>query len=241
MTLLEVDAIDVSYGDFRALHGITLTVAEGETLAVIGANGAGKSTLLKTIAGLLRPSAGQIRFGGHNVSHTPAHRRVREGIALTPEGRRIFGSLTVEENLKVGAHGRRPGPWNLQTVYDAFPLLAEKRTRRGAHLSGGEQQATAIGRALMSNPRLLLLDEVSLGLAPVVIADIYQALPAIAERGTTVLVVEQDLTQALTVADRVQCLLEGRTVLEGAKDDVTREQVQAAYFGVDAADGREAG
>ncbi|TQL66268.1 amino acid/amide ABC transporter ATP-binding protein 2 (HAAT family) [Nocardioides albertanoniae] len=231
--LLEVDAIDVDYGDFRALHGITLTVAEGETLAVIGANGAGKSTLLKTIAGLLRPSAGQVRFDGHDVSRTPAHRRVREGIALTPEGRRIFGSLTVEENLEVGAHGRRPGPWSLQAVYDTFPLLAELRTRRGAHLSGGEQQATAIGRALMSNPRLLLLDEVSLGLAPVVVADIYQALPAIAEKGTTVLVVEQDLTQALTVADRVQCILEGRTVLEGAKSEVTREQVQAAYFGID--------
>lgn len=232
-TLLEVDAIDVAYGDFRALHGITLRVAEGETVVVIGANGAGKSTLLKTIAGLLRPSAGQIRFAGHNISHTPAHRRVREGIALTPEGRRIFGSLTVEENLKVGAYGRRPGPWNLSTVYEAFPLLAERRSRQGAHLSGGEQQATAIGRALMSNPRLLLLDEVSLGLAPVVIADIYQAFPAITGKGTTVLVVEQDLTQALTVADRVQCLLEGRTVLEGAADEVTREQVKAAYFGVD--------
>ncbi|MGH3349900.1 MAG: ABC transporter ATP-binding protein [Nocardioides sp.] len=233
MTLLEVDAIDVSYGDFRALHGITLSLAEGETLAVIGANGAGKSTLLKTIAGLLRPSAGQIRLDGRDISRTPAHRRVREGIALTPEGRRIFGSLTVEENLQVGAYGRRPGPWNLQTVYAAFPLLVQKRTSRGVHLSGGEQQATAIGRALMSNPKLLLLDEVSLGLAPVVIADIYKALPTITEKGTTVLVVEQDLTQALTVADRVQCLLEGRTVLEGAKDDVTREQVQAAYFGVD--------
>ena len=237
--LLAVDAIDVGYGDFGALHDITLTVAEGETLAVIGANGAGKSTLLKTIAGLLRPSSGQIRFDGHDVSRTPAHQRVREGIALTPEGRRIFGSLTVEENLQVGAHTRRDGPWNLNTVYEAFPLLAERRTRRGAHLSGGEQQATAIGRALMSNPRLLLLDEVSLGLAPVVVADIYDALPHIAEKGTTVLVVEQDLTQALTVADRVQCLLEGRTVLEGAAEDVTREQVQAAYFGLDTPEPRE--
>ena len=238
--LLEIDAIDVRYGDLRALRGITLTLTEGETLAVIGANGAGKSTLLKTIAGLLRPSAGEISLDGRPIAHTPAHQRVREGIALTPEGRRIFGSLTVEENLKVGAYGRRPGPWNLETVYDAFPLVHEKRSRRGAHLSGGEQQATAIGRALMSNPRLLLLDEVSLGLAPVVIADIYKALPAIAEKGTTVLVVEQDLTQALSVADRVQCLLEGRTVLEGAAADVTREQVQAAYFGVDGSEGQEA-
>lgn len=139
--------------------------------------------------------------------------------------------MTVEENLKVGAYGRRPGPWDLRAVYDAFPLLAEKRTRRGGFLSGGEQQATAIGRALMSNPRLLLLDEVSLGLAPVVIADIYAALPAITAKGTTVLVVEQDLTQALAVADRVQCLLEGRTVLEAAATAVTRAEVAAAYFG----------
>ncbi|MEP9384266.1 ABC transporter ATP-binding protein [Nocardioides sp. KR10-350] len=229
--LLGLTGVDVHYGDFQALYGLDLSVAEGETLAVIGANGAGKTTLLKTISGLMKPTRGTVRFAGRDVSRTATHKRVRSGIALTPEGRRIFASMTVEENLKVGAYGRRPGPWTLRAVYDAFPLLAEKRTRRGGFLSGGEQQATAIGRALMSNPRLLLLDEVSLGLAPVVIADIYAALPAITAKGTTVLVVEQDLTQALAVADRVQCLLEGRTVLEAAATDVTRAEVAAAYFG----------
>lgn len=233
--LLELVGVDVHYGDFQALHRIDLRVVPGETLAVLGANGAGKSTLLRTIAGLLRPTRGTVRLDGTDISGVAAHRRVRQGIALTPEGRRIFGSLTVEENLLVGAHGKRSGPWSLREVYDAFPLLDDRRARRGVHLSGGEQQATAIGRALMSNPCLLLLDEVSLGLAPVVVADIYAAFPRITERGTTVLVVEQDLTQALTVADRVQCLLEGRTVLEETAAAVTRDQIAAAYFGLDAA------
>ncbi len=154
------------------------------------------------------------------------------GIALTPEGRRIFKSLTVEENLLVGGHVKRPGPWNLDRVYEVFPLVAERKDRVGFNLSGGEQQAVAIGRALMSNPRLLLLDEVSLGLAPVVIETIYAALPAITSAGTTVLVVEQDVQQSMRVADRVQCLLEGRTVLEGVPADLTRDQIAAAYFGI---------
>jgi branched-chain amino acid transport system ATP-binding protein len=154
------------------------------------------------------------------------------GIALCPEGRRLFRSLTVEENLLVGGHTKRPGPWDLAAVYELFPLVADRRARIAANLSGGEAQAVAIGRALMSNPRLLLLDEVSLGLAPVVVGQLYQALPRITTGGTTVLVVEQDVRQAVSVADRVQCLLEGRTVLEGAAASVTREQVAAAYFGV---------
>jgi branched-chain amino acid transport system ATP-binding protein len=231
--LLEVCEADVFYGDFQALHGIGVRVDEGETLAVIGANGAGKSTLLKTIAGLLRPARGTVLLDGEDITRVASYRRVGKGVALTPEGRRIFGSMSVAENLKVGAHTRRSGPWDLAGVYDAFPLLAEIRGQRGDVLSGGQQQATAIGRALMANPRLLLLDEVSLGLAPVVVADIYAALPRISERGTTVLVVEQDLTQVLRVADRVQCLLEGRTVLESAARDVTREQITAAYFGTE--------
>jgi branched-chain amino acid transport system ATP-binding protein len=230
--LLDVSSLVVNYGDFTALHGLDVTVAEGELLAVIGANGAGKSTLLKAIAGLMRPAGGESRLAGERVDQLPAHKRVRHGVALTPEGRRIFGSLTVEENLLVGAHARRPGPWNLATIYEAFPLLLDRRDRRGGLMSGGEQQACAIGRALMSNPRLLLLDEVSLGLAPVVVADIYAALPTIAAKGTTVLIVEQDLTQALGVADRVQCLLEGRTVLDESAASVTRDQVAAAYFGL---------
>jgi branched-chain amino acid transport system ATP-binding protein len=231
--LLEVEDADVFYGEFQALQRLSLTVAEGETVAVIGANGAGKSTLLKTIAGLLNPVNGRIRLDGMDITRLPSFRRVREGIALTPEGRRLFGSLTVDENLQVGAHSKRPGPWDRRAVYDALPMLEELARRRSGVLSGGQQQATAIGRALMSNPRLLLLDEVSLGLAPVAVAGIYTALPRITERGTTVLIVEQDLTQVLAVADRVQCLLEGRTVLDAPAADVTREQVTAAYFGIE--------
>jgi branched-chain amino acid transport system ATP-binding protein len=232
MSLLTVSGLDVHYGDFQAIYGMDITVEEGKTLAVIGANGAGKSTLLKAIAGQVTPSAGQVTFDGQDITRTPAHKRVPLGIALTPEGRRIFKSLTVEENLLVGAHVKRKGPWNLKAVYDAFPLVADRRDRVGTHLSGGEQQAAAIGRALMSNPRLLLLDEVSLGLAPVVVEQIYAALPMITGNGTTVLVVEQDVNQSMKVADRVQCLLEGRTVLEGSPGELTRDQIATAYFGI---------
>jgi branched-chain amino acid transport system ATP-binding protein len=230
--LLEVDAIDVHHGDFQALHGLSLTVDAGETLAVIGANGAGKSTLLSAIAGLHPLTGGRIHLDGERLDRVPAHRRVAAGVALTPEGRRIFPSLSVEENLLVGAYRARPGPWDLASVYELFPLVSDRRARMGGHLSGGEQQATAIGRALMSNPRLLLLDEASLGLAPIVVGEIYAAVPRIAAAGTTVLLVEQDLGQALAVADRVQCLLEGRTVLEGPVGSISRQQVADAYFGV---------
>jgi branched-chain amino acid transport system ATP-binding protein len=232
MNLLEVDSIDVHYGDFQALYGVSVSVAAGETLAIIGANGAGKSTLMKALAGLMTPTSGSISFEGRDVTAMPSFKRVGLGIALTPDGRRIFPSLSVEENLLVGGHTRRKGPWNLATVYEAFPLVADRKDRIGIHLSGGEQQAVAIGRALMSNPSLLLLDEVSLGLAPVVVEQIYAALPAITGAGTTVLVVEQDVNQALKVSDRVQCMLEGRTVLEGAAGTLTRDQIATAYFGI---------
>jgi branched-chain amino acid transport system ATP-binding protein len=232
MNLLEVDSIDVHYGDFQALYGVSVSVAAGETLAIIGANGAGKSTLMKALAGLMTPTSGSISFEGRDVTAMPSFKRVGLGIALTPEGRRIFPSLSVEENLLVGGHTRRKGPWNLASVYEAFPLVADRKDRIGIHLSGGEQQAVAIGRALMSNPSLLLLDEVSLGLAPVVVEQIYAALPAITGAGTTVLVVEQDVNQALKVSDRVQCMLEGRTVLEGAAGTLTRDQIATAYFGI---------
>ena len=232
MSLLEVRGLDVHYGDFQAIYGIDVTVEEGKTLAIIGANGAGKSTLLKAIAGQVAPTAGSIAFDGSDITATPPHKRVPLGVALTPEGRRIFRSLTVEENLQVGAHVKRKGPWDLKAVYEAFPLVADRKDRLGVNLSGGEQQAAAIGRALMSNPRLLLLDEVSLGLAPVVVEQIYAALPAITANGTTVLVVEQDVNQSMKVADRVQCLLEGRTVLEGSPDQLSRDQIANAYFGI---------
>ena len=230
--LLHVDDVHAGYGDVPALRGLTVSVAEGETLAVIGANGAGKSTLLKTIAGVLRPAQGDVRLDGEAVTALSAHQRVARGISLCPEGRRLFPSLTVEENLQVGAYARRPGPWDLRAVYELFPLVAERRARPAANLSGGEQQAVAIGRSLMANPRLLLLDEVSLGLAPVIVGQLYAALPRITEQGTTVLVVEQDVHQAMAVADRVQCLLEGRTVLEGPADRVDPAELAAAYFGV---------
>lgn len=232
MSLLTVSGLDVHYGDFQALYGLDVTVEEGKTLAVIGANGAGKSTLLKAIAGQVAPTTGTITFDGAEIGGLPSYKRVPLGIALTPEGRRIFPSLTIEENLLVGAHSKRKGPWDLTKVYEAFPLVSDRRARLGANLSGGEQQAAAIGRALMSNPRLLLLDEVSLGLAPVVIEQIYAALPSITGQGTTVLVVEQDVNQSMKVADRVQCLLEGRTVLEGKPTDLTRDQIATAYFGI---------
>ena len=232
MSLLEVRDLEAHYGDFQALYGVTLEVAEGETLAVIGANGAGKSSLLKSIAGVLRPTLGAVLLDGTDLTAQPAHRHVRAGIALTPEGRRIFPSLTVEENLRVGGFSRRRGPWTLARVYDAIPLVADIRRKSGHALSGGEQQATAIARALMSNPRLLLLDEVSLGLAPIAVERVYASLPAIAAHGTTVLVVEQDVNHALGVADRIQVLRGGRTALEGAAAEFTRERLATAYFGL---------
>jgi branched-chain amino acid transport system ATP-binding protein len=232
VALLEIDGVDSFYGDFQALFGIGLEVAEGETVAIIGANGAGKSTLLACVAGSLRPAAGEVRFGGRAVGRLPAHRRVPLGIALVPEGRRIFPSLTVEENLLLGGQRGRRGPWSLRRVYELFPLLEPLAGRWGGALSGGEQQALAIGRALMANPRLLLLDELSLGLAPRVIRALYEALGEIKGEGTTVVLVEQDVTQALAAADRAYCLLEGRISLHGPTSELTREQVVSAYFGV---------
>jgi len=232
MPLLELDAIESFYGDFQALFGITVEVAEGEKLAIIGANGAGKSTLLATAAGLLQPERGEVRFDGQPLRKLPAHERVPLGIALVPEGRHIFPSLTVAENLKLGARTGRKGPWTLERVYELFPLLEPLARRWGSGLSGGEQQALAIGRALMSNPRLLLLDELSLGLAPVVIEALYGVLDEIAGEGTTLVLVEQDVTRALDAADRVYCLLEGRVSLHGRTSEVSREKVVEAYFGV---------
>ena len=230
--LLRVSGLDAWYGDFRALFDVSVSVAEGEVVAIIGANGAGKSTLLRTVAGLLPRTAGSVAFDGRELAGMPAHRRVALGISMVPEGRRIFPSLSVEENLLVGAQARRPGPWTVAAVLELFPLLGDKRRRGGSQLSGGEQQALAIGRGLMANPRLLLLDEVSLGLAPIVVRRIYEALPAIRAAGTTVVLVEQDIGQALGAADRVYCLLEGRVALEGAPTELDRDRIAAAYFGV---------
>jgi branched-chain amino acid transport system ATP-binding protein len=232
MSLLEIEQLNLRHGLLEAVRDFTLSVAEGETVALVGANGAGKTTLLRAIAGAHRPSAGTIGFDGTDVTRMPAYRRVQMGIALVPEGRRLFPALTVEENLLVAAQRRRPGRWNVDTVIEAFPMLARLRGRRAATLSGGEQQAAAIGRALITNPRLLLLDEVSLGLAPLAVEDVYRSLATVIAEGATVLLVEQDLTRAAAVADRVVCMLEGRIVLEGAAAELTRERITEAYFGL---------
>lgn len=232
MSLLEITGLDVHHGQLLAVQDFSLAVDAGETVAVIGANGAGKSTLLDSLAGLVAPSRGRVLLDGRDVTRLPAYRRVAAGIALVPEGRRLFASLSVEENLQTGMYRARTGPWTIDKVMDLFPWMRERRRQNAAQLSGGEQQAVAIGRALLGNPRVLLTDELSLGLAPVIVQRIYQLLPTITGEGTAVLVVEQDVSQALAVADRVQCLLEGRTVLAGTPKDLSMEQIENAYFGV---------
>jgi len=230
MTLLRVEDLDCRHGLLQAVRGVSFEVAQGETVALMGANGAGKTTLLRAIAGAHKPHGGRVLLDDADVTSMPAHRRVSLGIALVPEGRRLFPSLTVEENLR--AASARRGRWTVQSVLELFPLLQPRRHTAAANLSGGEQQAVAVGRALMSNPRLLLLDEVSLGLAPIVVDAVYRSLAGILGEGTTVVLVEQDLTRALEVASRVICMLEGRIVLEGAASSLDRDRVVSAYFGL---------
>lgn len=229
MSLLEVLDLDVRHGLLQAVRGVSLSIAEGETIALVGANGAGKSTLLRTIAGAHRPAGGSVKFEGSDITALPPHRRVGLGIGLVPEGRHLFLSLTVEENLRVAA---RPGYWTLERVFEAFPLIEARRRSRAVNLSGGERQAAAIGRTLMTNPKLLLLDEMSLGLAPVAVDALYESLGTVIAQGTTVLLVEQDLGRGMSAAERVICMLEGRVVLEGRSQELTREQVTEAYFGL---------
>ena len=231
-TLLAVRGLEAFYGDFQALFGVSMEVARGEAVAVIGANGAGKSTLLKSIAGLLRARTDAITFAGEPIGGMPAYALAARGIALVPEGRALFPSLTVEENLLIGGQLRRPGAWTLRRVYELFPALGERRKLPSTALSGGQQQMAALGRALLANPQLLLCDEISLGLAPIVVRDIYAQLPAILNCGTSLVLVEQDVVQALKAAQRVYCLQEGRVALSGAAKDLTRETIAAAYFGV---------
>jgi len=232
MPLLQTRGLTAFYGDFQALYGIDTTLEKGETIAIIGANGAGKSTFLKAIAGLIHGAADSVLLDGSPIGARPAADIVKLGIALVPEGRRLFPSLNVEENLLIGGYGRKaPGPWTLDRVYAMFPILKERRVSATPTLSGGQQQMAAIGRALMSNPRILLCDEISLGLAPIIIADIYAALPQIKAEGTSVVLVEQDIVQAMKVADRVYCFQEGRLSLTGRPRDLTRDQIHRAYFG----------
>jgi branched-chain amino acid transport system ATP-binding protein len=230
--LLQVRALDAFYGDFQALFGVSMQAVRGEAVAVIGANGAGKSTLLQSIAGLLRARPDAIVFDGAPLGGLPAHVVAARGIALVPEGRGLFPSLTVEENLRIGGQLKRPGPWTLARVFELFPALAERRAAPSTSLSGGQQQTVAIGRALMANPKLMLCDEISLGLAPIVVRDIYARLPAILAEGTALVIVEQDIVQALKAAAHVYCLQEGRVALAGAAKTLTREAISAAYFGV---------
>ena len=231
MTLLAVRGLSAFYGDFQALFDVSLDVAEGETIAVIGANGAGKTTFLRALAGALGVPREAVAFAGQFVGGRPAHALVDLGVVLVPEGRKIFPSLSVQENLLVGAYRRRPGPWTLERVYRLFPVLGERRTQPGTNLSGGEQQMLAIGRGLMANPRLLLVDEISLGLAPRVVKSLYEVLGTLKTEGTTLLVVEQDVSQVLTVAQRVYCFRRGAVSLAGVPTQLDRARLSAAYFG----------
>jgi branched-chain amino acid transport system ATP-binding protein len=229
--LLEITDLDVFYGDFQALFGVSMSVTQGCATALVGANGAGKTTLLRTIAGAEAASAGAVCFGGADITSAPPHRRIGRGIALVPEGRKLFPSLTVEENIQVGAAAAASAEWPLQRIYDTFPMIAGRRRQRASTLSGGEQQAVAIARALAAGPSLLLLDEISLGLAPVVVEGLYETLSGLRSAGATIVLVEQDLRRAMDACDDVICLLEGRVALAAPVTDVTRDQVVAAYFG----------
>ncbi len=229
--LLKLRSLDAFYGDFQALFGASLNVMAGEVVAVIGANGAGKSTVLNRVAGLIPSRREAILFDGEPIGDVPAHAVVGRGIALVPEGRRLFSSLSVEENLLIGGQLGRTGPWSLSRIYELFPALWERRHAPSALLSGGEQQMVAIGRALMSNPKLLLCDEISLGLAPIVVRELYARVPSILAEGSSLVIVEQDIVQALRVANRIYCLQEGRVALTGSAAALTRDAISAAYFG----------
>ena len=231
-SLLEVEGLTAGYGDFQALFGIDLSVERGQTVAVIGANGAGKTTFLRAVTGMIPARPDAVRYEGRPLGGARPEAVVRHGVAMVPEGRRLFASLTVEENLRMGALSRRKGPWTLERVYKLFPVLHEKRRAPATTLSGGQQQMVAIGRALMSNPALLLCDELSLGLAPIVVRDLYAILPTVTAEGAAVLVIEQDITQALNAAQHIYCFQEGRVTLSGASSSMTREAITSAYFGV---------
>jgi branched-chain amino acid transport system ATP-binding protein len=228
---LEIENLSVFYGSAQAVDGFSMSLDRGEMLALIGANGAGKSTLFKAICGLVPARSGDILLGGERINSFSPNRIVGMGLAMVPEGRRLFRSLSVEENLTIGGHVGRRGPWSLQKVYDVFPALKERRRHPATALSGGQQQMVAIGRALMANPRLLLCDEISLGLAPLIVEQIYAAFSDIRGEGTAIVLVEQDVKRAYAAADRVYCLLKGRVSLSAAARDVSLEQLTQAYFG----------
>jgi branched-chain amino acid transport system ATP-binding protein len=235
MKQLSIEALDVRHGLLQAVKDVSFSVGQGETVALVGANGVGKTTLLRAIAGAHLPSAGRILFDATDVTAMPAYKRVGVGIALVPEGRRLFAQMTVEENLQLASAVGRPGVWTMDVVMETFPQLKRRRHAKAGNLSGGEQQATAIGRALMTNPEILLLDEVSLGLSPIAVEQVYTSLTSLIKSGTTCIIVEQDLSRAIAVADRVICMLEGRIVLEGRSAELSRQQITEAYFGLSGA------
>lgn len=230
--ILQIESLDAHYGDFQALYGLSAHLDQGEVVAMIGANGAGKTTLMRSVAGLLRNRPEAIRWKGQAIGQLRADQVAALGIALVPEGRLLFPSLSVEENLIIGGQIGRRGPWSLDSVYRLFPVLKERRHQQSTSLSGGQQQMVAIGRALMANPELILMDEISLGLAPVIIRQIYDALPGIVGEGMAALIVEQDIAKALSVTRRVYCLQEGRVALQGASASLSREEISRAYFGM---------
>jgi branched-chain amino acid transport system ATP-binding protein len=229
--LLEVANLTIHHGQLLAVDDISFQLDKSEVLAIIGANGAGKSTLLRTIAGLHIQTSGTITNEGEEITKLRTFRRVRRGISLVPEGRRLFPSLSLEENIQVGAQKAADGPFNIAAVYELFAWMPERRRQKVGQLSGGEQQSVAIARALVANPKVLMIDEVSLGLAPIVIERIYEFLPRIVAQGIGVLLVEQDVSQALAVATRVHCLLEGKTSLTGTPSELSSAAIEAAYFG----------
>ncbi len=233
MSLLEVDDISVSYGAVNALRGISLTVSDGEIVTLLGANGAGKTTSLRTISGLLNPVSGTVRFRGERIDNLPAHKVVALGIGHVPEGRRIFPRMSILENLEIGAYlDNRHFKTDADRVFSLFPVLAERRKQQAGTLSGGEQQMLAIGRALMSRPSLLLLDEPSMGLAPLIVARIFSIIQQINEQGTSVLLVEQNAAQALKYAARGYVLANGEIVLARSSAELLAdERVRAAYLG----------
>lgn len=232
MTSLKVQNLDVQHGQLKAVRNLSLTVQKGEVVALIGANGAGKTTLLGSIAGALRTTSGSILLNGQDITDLPSHKRVQAGLALVPEGRKLFTEMTIEENLQLGSTPARPGYWTVDSVLEAFPNLIKRRRSKTGLLSGGEQQATAIGRALMSNPEILIVDEVSLGLSPLVVNQVYDSLKRLLETDTTIILVEQDLTRAMKVASRAVCMLEGEIILNKQMSKVSREEITDAYFGL---------
>jgi branched-chain amino acid transport system ATP-binding protein len=237
MSLLSIRNLDVRHGLLQAVRGVSFDVAKGDVLALVGANGAGKTTLLRSIAGAHLPASGHVLLEDQDLTAVPSHKRIAKGIALVPEGRRLFLQMTVEENLLLGETVGRKGEWSIERVFDAFPNLKPRRHAKTGHLSGGEQQATAIGRALMSNPDILLLDEVSLGLSPLVVDRVYAQLQSLLTSGTTIVLVEQDLGRAMSVASRVICMLEGRIVLDKPAASASRDEITQAYFGLHRAAG----